>query len=125
MDLFTRSPKNPILKPEENHDWESLKVYNPGAIYDNGEYHLFYRARGRDWVSRIGYAWSLDGENFTRQAISLIDIRDNTETKGVEDPRMVKIGDTFYLTCTAYDGVTARLSLLTSPDMKRWKRHGV
>jgi predicted GH43/DUF377 family glycosyl hydrolase len=44
---------------------------------------------------------------------------------GVEDPRLVKIGATFYLTYTAYDGKNAQLALATSPDRRRWERRGV
>ena len=62
-DIFTRSKLNPIIKPNPKHDWESLKVYNPGAIFHNGKYHLFYRAMGigEDWHSTIGYTVSKDG----------------------------------------------------------------
>jgi len=44
--IFTRSKLNPIIKPNPKHEWESLKVYNPGAIFHKGKYHLFYRAVG-------------------------------------------------------------------------------
>jgi predicted GH43/DUF377 family glycosyl hydrolase len=43
----------------------------------------------------------------------------------VEDPRLVKIGSTFYLTYTAYDGKNAQLALATSADLRRWERRGV
>ena len=68
MEIFQRSKNNPILRPNPNNDWESFKLYNPGAIFDGEKYHLFYRAmnRGENWQSSIGHAVSSDGENFER-----------------------------------------------------------
>lgn len=124
MNLFIRSKKNPILKPDKKHSWESRKVYNPGAIYQNGEYHLFYRAVGEDWISRIGYAASFDGECFKKSKRPAIAPRGKLETRGVEDPRLVKIGQKHFLTYTAYDNNSAKLSLATSKDLRRWRKHG-
>jgi predicted GH43/DUF377 family glycosyl hydrolase len=47
------------------------------------------------------------------------------ESQGVEDPRVVKIGDTFYMTYTAYDGINARGALATGKDMFNLKKQGV
>jgi predicted GH43/DUF377 family glycosyl hydrolase len=44
---------------------------------------------------------------------------------GVEDPRLVKIGDTYYLTYTGYNKKDAQLCLATSPDLIHWDRKGV
>jgi predicted GH43/DUF377 family glycosyl hydrolase len=44
---------------------------------------------------------------------------------GVEDPRLVKIGDTFYLTYTGYNKRDAQLCLATSKDLIHWERKGV
>lgn len=127
-DLFTRSKHNPILSPDLRHEWESLKVFNPGAIYHEGKYHLFYRASGSgsDWHSSLGYAVSKDGEHFKRFDHPLLD-RDSSnplELRGLEDPRITKISDTFYMTYAAYDGKVPRLFVATSNDLKNWKRNG-
>jgi predicted GH43/DUF377 family glycosyl hydrolase len=44
---------------------------------------------------------------------------------GCEDPRIIQINDTFYLTYTAYDGETARLALAASKDLIHWKKKGI
>jgi predicted GH43/DUF377 family glycosyl hydrolase len=46
---------------------------------------------------------------------------------GVEDPRVVQIGDVYYLTYTGYDKPhnTAQLCLATSSDLIHWQRLGV
>ncbi len=52
---------NPILRPIENHAWESREVFNAAAIYLDSKVHLLYRAIGNDNISRLGYATSLTG----------------------------------------------------------------
>jgi predicted GH43/DUF377 family glycosyl hydrolase/ferredoxin-NADP reductase len=47
------------------------------------------------------------------------------ETHGIEDPRIVKIEDTFYLTYIAFDGATALGALATSKDLKHFEKQGI
>ncbi len=122
--MFTRSKNNPILKPNKNHDWESRKVYNCGTIYEDNKYHLLYRAVGDDWVSRLGYAVSEDGENFKRFNKPLLFPETDLEKRGLEDPRISKVNNKYFLTFTAYDGVVARLNFATSQDLKNWQKQG-
>lgn len=124
--LFIRSQLNPILKPNPENRWEAEKLYNPGVIYHDGSYHMFYRAvgLGEDWKSSIGYASSIDGERFSRQDEPLLVYEDKKETKGLEDPRITEIDGTFFMAYAAYDGITPRLSIATSTDLKVWKKHG-
>jgi predicted GH43/DUF377 family glycosyl hydrolase len=42
------------------------------------------------------------------------------ESQGVEDARIVRIDDTYYLTYTGYDGTNARGALATSKDLKHF-----
>lgn len=63
---LNRLPQNPVLSPNPDVWWESEAVFNPGAVYHDGRVHLFYRALGRDGISRIGYAQSKDGVHFER-----------------------------------------------------------
>src|SRR3989338_7303006 len=53
---LNRLPHNPVLSPRAENWWESEAVFNPAAFVQGGRVHLFYRALGRDGVSRIGYA---------------------------------------------------------------------
>jgi len=62
--LLRRIAENPVLEPIALNWWESEAVFNPAAIVEGGRVHLFYRALGRDGISRIGYASSADGINF-------------------------------------------------------------
>jgi predicted GH43/DUF377 family glycosyl hydrolase len=44
---------------------------------------------------------------------------------GVEDPRLQRFGDTYYLTYTGYNKKDAQLCLATSHDLVHWDRKGV
>jgi predicted GH43/DUF377 family glycosyl hydrolase len=43
----------------------------------------------------------------------------------VEDARIVKIEDTYYITYTAYDGINAMGALATSKDLKHFEKKGI
>jgi len=47
------------------------------------------------------------------------------ESHGVEDARIVKIDDLYYLTYTAYDGVNAQGALAVSTDLKDFEKCGI
>ena len=84
-----RHPANPILLPDRSSDWECANVFNPGVLYHNGLFHMFYRAQGLDWVSRIGYAVSPDGARWNRLRRPVLEPHDGSDSRGVEDPRVV------------------------------------
>lgn len=110
---FVRYEGNPILVPKPELEWQSLAVFNPAAIYEDGRVHILYRAQGANGTSVIGYASSKDGVNIDENLTEPIYIpREDFEKKkqgegnsGCEDPRITKIGDRIYMTYTAYDGV--------------------
>jgi predicted GH43/DUF377 family glycosyl hydrolase len=65
-------------------------------------FHMFYRAQGLDWISRIGYAISADGIRWNRLRQPILQPSDGSDARGIEDPRIVEIEGTFYMTYTAY-----------------------
>lgn len=114
-----------ILKPTQ-HSFESRAVLNPAVWQDGQNVHMFYRAVNHRNESVIGYARLLGptkvAERFSAPLIS----REFTyEEKGLEDPRIVKIGETFYLTYVAFDGKNAITALATSADLKHFEKKGV
>jgi predicted GH43/DUF377 family glycosyl hydrolase len=92
-----RHPINPILTPDVQSPWECKNVFNPSVIYHNGLFHMHYRAQGVDWISRIGYALSLDGVHWNRLRNPVLTPQCEIETKGVEDPRVTEINGIFYM----------------------------
>ncbi|MDW8317852.1 MAG: glycosidase [Anaerolineae bacterium] len=93
---------SPVLLPDPTSDWECYNVFNPAVIYHNGLWHMWYRAQGLDWVSRIGYAVSADGLHWNRLRRPVLEPHDGTDSRGVEDPRVVVLDGVFYMTYTAY-----------------------
>jgi predicted GH43/DUF377 family glycosyl hydrolase len=115
----------PILVPQ-GAGFEANGVFNPTVVKDGGRYVMLYRAQDGKGVSTLGLATSEDGVHFAREPRPALEPEAEYERGGgVEDPRLVKIGPTYYLTYTAYDGKDAQLALATSPDLKRFERRGV
>ena len=99
-----RYEDNPILSPNPANEWESLAVFNPAAWYekDNKKVLLLYRAAesGPEYKCYFGLALSNDGYHFERisnQPVFSPSI-DGFDASTVQDPRMVKIGDYYYIT---------------------------
>jgi predicted GH43/DUF377 family glycosyl hydrolase len=97
-----RHPASPLLLPDPTSDWECANVFNPSVIHHNGLFHMHYRAQGLDWISRIGYAVSEDGVTWNRLRRPVLEPQDGTDSRGVEDARVVEIDGLFYMTYTAY-----------------------
>lgn len=128
---FIKHPANPILAPQGD-TWEAKDIFNPSVWTDGETIWMLYRAEDHtgpgQWngTSRLGLATSTDGVHFAREPHPVLEPTEPWELPGgCEDPRVVKIGDTFYLTYTAYDGQTARLALATSKDLHTWEKHGL
>ncbi|MBN1456401.1 MAG: hypothetical protein JW912_00945 [Sedimentisphaerales bacterium] len=98
-----RYENNPILAPNPANKWENLVTTNPTAWYDlqDKEVKLIYRAAGDDshHTIHIGLAVSKNGYDFTRQGDTPIfsPVKD-ANLGSIEDPRIVKIDDLFYIT---------------------------
>jgi predicted GH43/DUF377 family glycosyl hydrolase len=115
----------PILTPQ-GAGFEAAGVFNPTVVRDGDRYVMLYRAQDARGTSRLGIATSRDAIHFVREPDPvLVPEAEYERGGGVEDPRLSKIGRTFYLTYTAYDGKDAQLALATSPDLRRWERRGV
>lgn len=121
---FNKYAGNPILTPNPNNNWESAFLYNPTAIVLNETVFLLYRAQNASKTSSIGLAWSTDGFNFTRLNKPIIYATEPWEhIGGTEDPRIVRVNGTFYVTYTGFDNVTAQLCLATSTDLLNWTKY--
>lgn len=114
-----------ILSPTEN-EFENTGVFNPGVYQDGNTVHIYYRAVQKGNFSTIGYA-KTDGptkiiERYTQPLIK----RDfEYEQHGVEDARIVKIDDSYYMTYTAYDGVNTLGALAISKDLIHFEKQGL
>ena len=131
---------NPVLSPTDNW-WENKAVFNCAAARSNGTVHLLYRAIGQDGVSRFGHASSKNGMDVTERdkTPAYESAGDELERLGVEDPRVTRIEDTYYIT---YTGASlypcgerrpdllnpvpwrCRVGLLSTKDFITYRKHG-
>lgn len=137
-----RYKNNPILKPY--YWWESNGVFNPAITEYNNNFYMLYRGQGDDGVSRLGLAISKDGIKFKRTSkypIIDVDTSNKYSNNGLEDPRIAKIDDTYYITHTlasecpegsdeAYCGPDGnrwiiRIGLTTTTDWKTFNYRGI
>lgn len=135
MIRLRRLSQDPILLPKAENQWERAAVFNAAAIYDNGLFHLIYRAsdigphpRYGEYVSRLGYAVSYDGINFMRLDKPIMTNDTEQELRGVEDPRIVKIDGIYYMMYIAYGGRYEgdfRICLATSTNLIKWEKKGI
>jgi len=135
MIKLKRYSDKPIFSPKLENKWEAASVFNAAAIYDNGLIHMIYRATdissgGQEgpYINSLGYAVSKDGIHFNRLEQPILTNDVTQELRGPEDPRIVKMGETFYMLYTGYGGRfddDYRICLATSMNLIDWQRHGV
>ncbi|MGB9627511.1 MAG: family 43 glycosylhydrolase [Thermodesulfobacteriota bacterium] len=122
---FRDYKRNPILKPTEG--FQSEKVYNPSVWREGEKFFMFYRAEASDGITgRIGLAESQDGFYFTCYKEPILIPGDDFDRGGCEDPRVVKIEGTYFLT---YVGNSLRyhvsnICIAYSKDLIHWTKQG-
>jgi predicted GH43/DUF377 family glycosyl hydrolase len=133
FDHLQRLSLTPVLSPQ-GEGFESAGTFNPTVIQKDGVFVMLYRAQDRQGTSSLGYATSKDGIHFDRRPTPVMTAQEPYEKGGgVEDPRLIRFGGTYYLTYTGYNNVDgigpksldAQLCLATSKDLIHWDRHGV
>lgn len=106
--------------------FENDSVINPAAIREGDFVHLFYRAVREGNHSSIGYCrlngpLNIDHRNKEPLLIPEFDY----ESHGLEDPRIVKIDDLYYLMYTGFDGINALGCLAVSRDLIHFEKRGI
>jgi predicted GH43/DUF377 family glycosyl hydrolase len=136
---LVRHKGSPIILPRAESWWENRQTFNPGAILLEGKVHLLYRAIGDDWVSRLGYAVSKEGLEIeerleypvyqhpvTPSEFAIYSYASGGSFGGVEDPRIVRVGDedVLYMTYTAInEGLRMALPSISVKDFldRKWE----
>ncbi len=114
-----------ILAPTKNK-FENKSVLNP-AVYQEGEtLHVIYRAISKEFISSLGYA-RLEGplKVVERWKKPFLEPKLKYECKGVEDARITKVGDTFYLVYIVHDGRNALLAYSYGKNLFNLRRGGI
>lgn len=115
-----------VILESTSLEFENEGVMNPAVIVEKNTVHMFYRAVQQGNHSSIGYC-RLEGPLTVveRNTTPLLVPQFDYESQGVEDPRIVKIEDLYYLTYTAYDGYSAVGALAVSTDLKHFEKKGI
>lgn len=111
-----------LLSPTEL-SFENRAVLNP-AIYQNGNnVHIIYRAIDLNYISCLGYA-RLDGPTTIAERWDkpFMYPKFKNESHGIEDPRIAKIDNEFYMTYVVHDGKNAITSFSCGDDLFNLKR---
>ncbi len=118
--------KHGVILEATNNSFENEGVFNPAAIKEGNNVHLFYRAVRTGNFSTIGYC-KLDGplKVIERSETPILFPENSQEFQGLEDPRITKIDNTYYLSYSAYDGINVFGAYATSNDLKTFERKGI
>jgi predicted GH43/DUF377 family glycosyl hydrolase len=118
--------KEGIVLQKSELVFEDESVLNPAVIQDGEDIHMFYRAVHTRNFSSIGYC-RLNGPLTVKERMDepLLSPQFDYEKHGMEDPRIVKIDDTYYLTYVAFDGANALGALATSTDLLHFEQQGI
>lgn len=144
-----RFPHNPVLAPADvNAVWRDparqvVTVHNAGVTMLGEETIMLFRSHLRSGRSVLGLArsrngidgWQIDPEPALKPATADDVFADparreeliENEAGGVEDPRIMPIGETYAITYSAYHAFVknrVRVSLATTQDFRAFVRHG-
>ncbi len=114
-----------IILERTGLEFENKGVFNPACILTDDITHMFYRAINYDNVSSIGYCQLKDNKVIKRLKEPVLFPEYDYEKKGVEDPRITLLDQTFYLFYTAFDGQNARIAYATSNNLVNFIKKGL
>ncbi len=118
--------KHGVILEKTERTFEELGVLNPGIYQDGNTVHMFYRAAKKGNFSTIGYCRFEGPMTLVERSIEPIFSPEFIyEIHGVEDPRITKIDDLYYMTYVTYDGINACGALAVSKDLKIFKKKGI
>jgi len=126
-ELLRRYSANPILGP---HDFPKMvnAVFNPGATVVDGRTLLLLRVEYRTGLSSLVAATSDDGRTGWEidPVCGLHPLADSFEEHwGIEDPRITKVGDEYFVVYVGYSAAGPLVLLATTRDFTHWDRKGV
>ncbi|PLW94130.1 MAG: hypothetical protein C0592_03835 [Marinilabiliales bacterium] len=115
--------------------YDAVAVGQPSVIMVDDTFRLYYSAVGGDMKSRIGYAWSPDGINWTKHSDMVINTGypGEWDSEWLDTPEIVKVdsgylcyfyGDSIgYDTLNDLNGVThSAIGVAFSPDGINWTK---
>jgi predicted GH43/DUF377 family glycosyl hydrolase len=126
-ELLRRDANNPILAPNDFPEMVNA-VFNPGATLFDGRTLLLLRVEYRTGLSSLVAATSdngVDGWEIdpVRGLHPMVDSFE--EHWGIEDPRITRVGEEYFVVYTGYSVAGPLVLLATTRDFAVWERRGV
>ncbi len=126
-ETFLRFAGNPILSPTDLPGTINA-VFNPGATEFDGRTLLLLRVEHRSGLSSLVVAtsdngfsgWEVDQTRGLQPRTEL-----DEEQWGLEDPRITRIGDDYYVVYVGFSAFGPLVSLAKTRDFEHWERCGV
>jgi len=127
--LLRRYPENPILTAAD-FPRHVNSAFNAAAVKFNGQYLLLTRVEDLTGSSCLWLARSDDGVHFTPDPEPVLvptseDPFRAVENFSLEDPRIIQIGDTFYITYVGYSEYGCVTILAQTRDFEHYERVAV
>lgn len=124
--IVRRYSKNPILTPADI-PYDVVTVHNAGVVKYKDKYIMLFRSHLRNGRSIIGIAESNNGFEFKVHPEPFLTpatdgIFKEYEEFGVEDCRICKIDNEFYITYSAYSRHGVRIGLAKTKDFENVER---
>lgn len=124
---WVKYANNPVLSPGQNGSWDSSYMGLNPVIYDCGTYRLFYCAGSRGYTSeKIGYAFSLDGKNWTKYAGNPVltpGEPGSWESLQLGSGVVIKDGSVYKMWYSGYNGSLWNTGYATSSDCMSWTKY--
>ncbi len=128
-DILHRWEGNPVISIEDI-PFSCLDVMNAGVVKKDGEYILVVRVEDMQGKSIFVTARSQDGFYFEVSEKPLMRPAEEEpyrhfESRGVEDPRITFLDDTYYIVYTANSAFGTRIGLAKTSDFETVERVGL
>ncbi len=117
----------PVLRGEEGAARLEILEFSanePTAVIDSGSIHFPDRTY-LTTISHLRLARSKDGRHFTIDPEPALFPDQLYEAFGIEDPRITRIGDTYYVVYKGVSGTGILQCLASTKDFVTWEKHGI
>ncbi len=123
--LFEKGGKYELEIKELDKEKENYDFSDSRSVWSFAEGNKSRKIIYLTSLSHIRLARSKDGENFIIDEKPFIYPNDKHEVWGIEDPRVTKIGETYYINYTGVSQYGAATALVTTKDFETYERHGI
>jgi len=116
---------NPVIKTGEDGSWDDRSVSKPCVLFRNNEYKMWYTGFDGEHL-RIGYATSIDGENWIKHPSNPIldlGLPNSWDSVHVANPSVLFDGIIYKMWFTGSDGKNTRIGYAYSPDGIHWVKY--